>query len=120
MAAAAWDDSGRAIKDAQKRLLRLRSRCKSPANLERTIVDARREAQELAASIRTYQRTVQPESKRATDAMMQNIEDRLEAVNDYAQTRGNHSDAEHVMGRVDVTQWARIAVDEMILYFDKL
>jgi hypothetical protein len=120
VAAAAWDNSDHAIKEVQKKLSRLRARCRSPANLESSIGDARREARELAVSVRAYQRTAQPEARRATDAMMQNIEDRLEAVNSYAHTRGHHSDADHVIGRVSVVQFARAAVDEMINYFNAI
>lgn len=120
-AAAAWSGNSEAtVKEIQKKLASLRARCRSPAKLERTIGDAQREALTLNALIRVYQRTAQAEARRATTAMMQNIEDRLEAVAEYALLSGNHPDHEHVKGRVEVAQFARSAVDEMLEFFSTI
>ena len=120
-AAAAWnDDTEAAVKEVQKKLASLRAHCSSPAKLERVIGRAQHEALAVKASIRAYQRTAQPEAIRATTDMMQNIEDRLEAVAEYALLSGNHPDHEHVKGRVEVVQFARAAIDDMLYFFSRL
>ena len=64
-AAAAWNsDPEAAVKEVQKKLASLRAYCKSPAKLERAIGDAQRQALELNALIRVYQRTAQAEARR--------------------------------------------------------
>jgi hypothetical protein len=123
MAAAARNgDNDRALKEIEEKLANLQNRCRSPGSLERNIIRARADARDLVAAIWTYQNVVSIPalSIRAITAMIQNLEDRLEAFNEYVELRGQHTDDEHMMGRVSMAQFVRVALQDMIDYFDTI
>lgn len=121
MAAAARNGgSDLTIQEIQRKLAGLLEHCKSPRNLETNVERARVEAWELASTVRAYQGVSKPPASRAVGDMLQNLEDRVEAFYDYAELRGDHSDDEHMMGRVRMAQFLRDAIEDMIEYFDAL
>ena len=106
MAAAARNgDSDRERKIFQDKLAILWARCKSPAALEKNIVDVRADADDLATAVHRYQRPAPPPTRQATEFMVQDLQGRLEAFYEYAMLRADHRDHEHLMGRVQ--PWPR-------------
>lgn len=118
-AAARNDDSERVVAEIAKRLAALQDSCRSPRSLERNLSRATREASGLAAAVRSYRRTAMPAAGNAAAEMLQNINDYIEAFQEYVELRVDHNDAEHLLGRVEIAKELRSAVQRMAKYFDR-
>lgn len=119
-AAARNDDYDRIVQQIQRKLARLQSLCQSPRGLEENVERARAEARDLAAAVRSYERTALPPAGRAARDMQQNLEDCLEAFYEFAQLRKDHTDAEHLKDRVGMAHFVRTAIEKMIDHFGAL
>lgn len=121
MAAAARNgDADRVKKEVQDKLAILWARCRSPAALEKNIVDVRAEVDNLAAAVQEYQRLALPPARQATELMVQDLQDRLEAFYEYAMLRADHRDDEHLMGRVRMAQFVQEPIRALIDFFSTI
>ena len=119
MAAAARNgDSDRAKKEVQDKLASLLGRCRSAAALEVNIVEVRDEANDLATAVQEYQRSALPPARQATELMVQDLQDRLEAFYEYAMLSADHRDEEHLTGRVRMAQFVREPIRDLIDFFN--
>jgi hypothetical protein len=116
-AAARRDDPYCALEEIRDKLAALQAHCQSPCALERDIQQARADDQDLASAVQEYQETLLPPASRAARAALQNLEDCLDAFYDYVQLRGDRTDDEHMIGRVRMAQFLRVAVEDMTDHF---
>jgi methionine synthase II (cobalamin-independent) len=121
VAAAARNEFEAALRDVIERLAGLQRQFGQPSELETRIEWFSSEVDATALSVRWLQNTMgSPVLEQAVEDQFRKLEWAVDAFRNYVQSRGNRTDAEHVIDRTTVAANLWSALGETIGFFAKL